>query len=1579
MFKNYVLSKEYLFLTLFLTLGFVGFSANGIKSSMLNAESKVYNSKLYFEKNQGQFGKNTALYFVKDQQVSLSFEQDGITINISNSEFSESNGTISNSQKLKLKFLSSNNAQLIPNKKANYFANYYNEFVPEGLTHIPNYEQLTYKNLYNGIDAIFTLENHSLKYEFHLAANADPSQIKMIWQNENNVKTQVALNEKNLRIHSGEIQLTDKHPISYTKEGNLIPSSFKIEDNVISFNIEKSNEPIVIDPKIDWSSYYGGSSNDRIYGSATDTNLNLYVVGVTASNSAISTTGSHQATYGSNSDAFIAKLNKQGVRQWATYYGGNAFDEARNIVLDNSGILYICGSTASSAAISTTGTHQTSKSGGQDAFLLKMNFDGIRTWGTYFGGNNDETAFGVAIHSSGDPVIVGQTESTNGIGTTGTFRNTAFGKIDGFLARFATTNGSRVFGTYVGGNDDDIMTAVACNSSGNIYVTGYTATTGLGTVTGSTTKFAGFDVINYDFSATGNRNWAAYFGHNNTDISTSIAVDKNGEIVVVGSSSSTVNIGFGFGIFQSIRAGGIDGFLLILRTDGRRRISSYYGETLNDQINDIYIDDSNVYHIAGFTQSAAPASNTDSMTTRNAISRRLAGNEDVFYAQFSNNLELRYGTKLGKSKTDEGFTISRPEKSGVVYIGGFTTSDTMATSNIHQTTRGGGEDGIIYKLRNIPCSIKPTPTFNNPDTLLCQRDVAIYKPILTSGHQYEWTVTGGTLLTPLKSDSAVVRWGTGTSGTIKLVELNTKDCEDSTFLNVSLRSIPTPTVNGKTATCVGNTDTFSTVNNASNLYSWFLTNPIGTISGSNTSSPNITWTDTGFTFISVVEINDAGCRDTFRDSIRVFPQPAVEIDGATEYCANEVVTFEAKGFDFSSYNWSVTNATIVSGANNAIVTLLLDNSGNATLNLIETTTQGCLSDTFASITVNPLPAALAGTDATICEDDQIIIGDNPVAGNTYSWTSIPAGFGSTTSQVTVSPNVTTIYILEETVTATGCKETDSVVIEVNPLPTFDVGSNQTICQGETISIGNTVNDPSYTYDWVSIPAGFSSTNGAENVSPSVTTTYILTATTPENCTDMDSVTITVNPLPTAQIEQDLSVCTDEIVTFRALNVDTNLVYNWSTVPGTQNANTTDNFQIVADQTMDIILTVINPLTGCEITDTASLQALPNPNPNINGITQTCVANINTYNVNAGAGHTYEWSFTKGVAVNGAGTNSITIEWTESGWEYLKILQTTPFGCFATDSIRITVLGAEDVSLGNDTSICLGAQVNLIAPTGFDTIIWSTGETTPIITVNQTSEVWITVVNSSGCSFSDTINIEVLSPPVMSLGNQLITFCQGDSFVLEPLGGPFASYLWLSDNSTDSFLVVRQTGNYRLLVANEAGCETLDEVTTLVQPATVLELGNDTSLCTDEPFRIFAAGKFSSYVWQDGTTGSFYDIDTSGKYYVTATNEFGCTISDTINVSLYPLDRPFIPNAFSPNRDLVNDVWKIPGLLPVPEFTLEVYSHWGMRVFETTDVNFTWDGIFNGKPLQDGVYIYVIRTKDCKGFDRIYKGYVNIFR
>lgn len=140
-----------------------------------------------------------------------------------------------------------------------------------------------------------------------------------------------------------------------------------------------------------WATYYGGSGKENSVtlpaGLALDNYGHVYLCGTTNSTASIATAGSYQSILSGSNDAFLVQFDTTGIRNWATYYGGSGNDRGETLICDTAGNVYMTGITTSSNNIATTGAHQTSFGGGNDAFLVKFNSSGSRQWATYYGGS----------------------------------------------------------------------------------------------------------------------------------------------------------------------------------------------------------------------------------------------------------------------------------------------------------------------------------------------------------------------------------------------------------------------------------------------------------------------------------------------------------------------------------------------------------------------------------------------------------------------------------------------------------------------------------------------------------------------------------------------------------------------------------------------------------------------------------------------------------------------------------------------------------------------------------------------------------------------------------------------------------------------------------------------------------------------------------------------------------------------------------------------------------------------------------------------------------------------------------------
>jgi hypothetical protein len=336
-----------------------------------------------------------------------------------------------------------------------------------------------------------------------------------------------------------------------------------------------------------WATYYGGDHNDYGGQCAVDRFNNIYMPGQTetSTSSVIATPNAHQTSFGGWVDAFLIKFDQNGVRQWATFYGGPQTDYAANCATDVTGNIYLTGITLNSTGttIATSGAHQPLSGGSIDNFLVKFNTNGTRLWGTYYGGNATDYSGGCNTDSNGNVYICGRTESTSGITTASGHQTTHGGGSfpdDGFLVKF-DSNGVRQWGTYYGGTYNDYIYACVIDNLGNVFAVGKAVSTSANVIsTPGSHKYIsdaddGFIV---KFNSNGIRLWGTYYGGSGTDDVSNCAVAPNGDIYVTGTTDSddTVGIATSDGYQISLK-GGKDAFLVKFNTNGQRLYGTYYG------------------------------------------------------------------------------------------------------------------------------------------------------------------------------------------------------------------------------------------------------------------------------------------------------------------------------------------------------------------------------------------------------------------------------------------------------------------------------------------------------------------------------------------------------------------------------------------------------------------------------------------------------------------------------------------------------------------------------------------------------------------------------------------------------------------------------------------------------------------------------------------------------------------------------------------------------------------------------------------------------------------------------------------
>jgi len=317
-----------------------------------------------------------------------------------------------------------------------------------------------------------------------------------------------------------------------------------------------------------WATYYGGNDDDYAFSISIDANGNVFVVGRTWSTNfptynpgggayfdgTCGTDGNCNSD-GSNyySDAFILKFTNNGIRLWATYYGGNYDDYATSISTDADGNVFVVGYTHSTDFPTYDpgggAYYQPNHAGGWwDAFILKFNNNGIRLWATYYGGDYADGANSISTDANGNVFVVGWTYSPNfptyDPGGGAYYQSNNAGWDDAFILKF-TNNGIRLWATYYGGSDEDEAYSISTDANGNVFVVGETGSTDFPTYNpGGGAYYQPNSAYPYDafilkFNNSGVRLWATYYGGDYADGANSISTDANGNVFVVGRTNST--------------------------------------------------------------------------------------------------------------------------------------------------------------------------------------------------------------------------------------------------------------------------------------------------------------------------------------------------------------------------------------------------------------------------------------------------------------------------------------------------------------------------------------------------------------------------------------------------------------------------------------------------------------------------------------------------------------------------------------------------------------------------------------------------------------------------------------------------------------------------------------------------------------------------------------------------------------------------------------------------------------------------------------------------------------------------------
>jgi len=545
-----------------------------------------------------------------------------------------------------------------------------------------------------------------------------------------------------------------------------------------------------------------------------------------------------------------------------------------------------------------------------------------------------------------------------------------------------------------------------------------------------------------------------------------------------------------------------------------------------------------------------------------------------------------------------------------------------------------------------------------------------------------------------------------------------------------------------------------------------------------------------------------------------------------------------------------------------------------------------------------------------------------------------------------------------------------------------VSSNDSICTGQSITL---LGVGASTYTW--LPGG--NTNPSVTISPTVTTIYTLTAAT-GTCSATNTYTVYVNPLPvTAQLVSTYTpICNGDSVILKGAGANT---YTWTSVTYTISAADsikngikftpmagTDTFSVKGKDT----------ITGCINTATISVVVLPSPNINVSPDSVTiCPGGTVTFAASGAVSYTWTPSTNLSPSINSA---SVTVSPTVTTLYLVSGTGTNTCQSGAPAIVNIP----RDIIVVNSAVICQSNSVTLNASSTGSSLTYTWSPATGLNSNSGSSVIASPIgttiytvqgTDAHGCMGINTATITVDSLPIISISKTPTITCSGKPAVLMASGA--STYTWSTGTVgvTNTVFPTIQT-EYTVVGTDTNGCSnTATQILSVILlPPVAINLGiTSFTLNLGQSITLNAGGALT-YTWTSGNVtcdscaSNTESPIASAQYCVAGADINGCRDSTCLNVVVEKVCDVFIPDAFSPNGDGHNDVFKVYGLC-ITELTLQVFDRWGNQVFSGSDPSAAWDGSYGGSLMNTGSYVYQVQYTLSTGEKTKTKGNFSLMR
>ena len=939
-------------------------------------------------------------------------------------------------------------------------------------------------------------------------------------------------------------------------------------------------------------------------------------------------------------------------------------------------------------------------------------------------------------------------------------------------------------------------------------------------------------------------------------------------------------------------------------------------------------------------------------------------------------------------------TVTRTGQGGGTYssTAGLTINATTGAINLAAST--AGTYTVTYSFTNGTCSntittsvtinALPTAAISYAGTPYCATGTAAVTQTGTSGGIYSSTT--GLVIDPV---TGTINLATSAAGTYTVTYAFTNGtCSNTTTTSVTINALPMATIAYTGSPyCATGTAAVTQTGTAGGTYS----STAGLSINAATGAVDLVSSTAG-TYTVTYSFSNGTCSNTITTSVTINALPTATIAySGSPYCATGTATVTQTGQGGGAYS---STAGLSINSTTGAINLVTSTAGTYTVTY-SFTNGTCSNTTTTPVTINALPtAAIAYGGSPYCAIGTATVTQTGTSGGTYSSTT-GLVIDPVAGMINLATSTAGTYTVTYTFTNGTCSNTTTTTVTINALPTATISyAGSPYCAIGTAAVTQTgISGGTYNS---TTGLSINATTGAINLVTSTAGTYTVTYSyTNGTCNNTTTTTVTINALPTATIAYSGSpYCATGTATVTQTGISGG---TYSSTTGLIINATTGAVNLAASTagTYTVAYSFSNGTCSNTVVTTITVIALPSATISY-AANPYCTTGAATVTQTGPTGGIY--SSTAGLTIN---SNNGTVDLAASSPGTYTVTYSFSAGACSNTTTTTILLGNPALSIDNPPAVCAPATVNLTAANvtagsaaGLSYSYFSdAGGTSPVgdpAAMELPGTYYIRgTIPATGCTTAmEPVIVQINEPPTLTLTGDT-DVCKGSPDTLMA-NSPGSAINWLNVGTGDSVVINPMvTATYEAVATNAPGCTATAEITVHIRPFTVTLTATPEPVLSGNTVTLTTAANFSYQViawepevtFQDQTAVSqtFTVHDTATQFYVIAESSQGCLDTAGYSVDVDPnLKDFFIPNAFTPNNDGKNDVFKVYGS-SIREVEMKIFSQWGQLVFESHDPQGDWDGTMGGHPAPVGIYLYAIKVVFTNDHTLNRKGTVSLIR